>query len=257
MHSVERNLVLASIVLMAIFAGLVLYAGVGLGIHLPTHEQHIMPFTEGKVVARENNRFEIYYAARMWSFEPSDLVLPVNADVQIYASSVDVNHGLEVTGTNLNLMVVPGTVNVAHHRFDRKGEYLVVCHEYCGLNHQNMISKIRVVEPQEYTRYVEATRLELSREEEVGHKLADEFQCSGCHTEDGTEGIGPTFKGMFGRKEKLTDGNQITVDDDYVIESVLYPDRKIVEGYERGSMPGTVITPDQMKHLLTYLKSLR
>ncbi len=40
--------------------------------------------------------------------------------MDVYLSALDVNHGFDVPGTNLNLMAVPGSVNSAHHRFDGK-----------------------------------------------------------------------------------------------------------------------------------------
>ncbi len=254
MERLEKNLIYITLALLAVFTALLVYAGTGLGIVLPTSHEHVTPFAHANVIPKENNKFEVYYVARMWSFDPAELLLPEKADVDMYVSALDVMHGFEVVGTNLNLMAVPGAVNVAHHRFDKKGEYLVVCHEYCGLNHQNMVGKIRVVASEEYERLVKESAARIRGE---GEKLSIQKDCAACHTADGTESIGPTFKGMFGRKTKLADGREIVVDEAYLIESTKFPDRKIVMGYDPGSMPATEMSDQEIRQIIEYIKSLK
>jgi cytochrome c oxidase subunit 2 len=254
MEKLEKKLILIAIALMAAFTALVVYASMGLNIVLPTCNDHVTPYKEAQVISKPNNQFEVHYVARMWSFDPPELILPENADVDLYVSAADVTHGFEVAGTNLNLMVVPGAVNSAHHRFDRKGEYLVVCHEYCGLNHQNMFSKIRVVAPDEYTRIIQELAKKISVE---GEKLSLKYDCASCHTADGTEGLAPTFKGMFGKKEKLKDGKEVTVDEAYILESIKFPDKEIVMNFDAGSMPAAPVSDEEIQELIDYIKTLK
>ena len=42
------------------------------------------------------------------------------------------------------MMAIPGWVNEQTHTFTNAGEYLLICHEYCGIGHQNMFAKIEV-----------------------------------------------------------------------------------------------------------------
>jgi cytochrome c oxidase subunit 2 len=254
MERLERILGYIALGLMIVFAGLVVYASIGMGIALPTSHEHLSPFSQGEVIAKGNNRFEVRYVARMWAFDPAELVLPEKADVDLYVSALDVNHGFQVAGTNLNLMAVPGTVNAVHHRFNGIGEYLVICHEYCGLNHHKMFSKIKVVPPQEYNRLVQELARRIMTE---GEKLSVQYDCASCHTSDGTESVGPTFKGMFGKREKLTNGSEIVVDETYLIESIKYPDSKIMMNYEEGSMPQASLSDEEINQLIAYIKSLR
>ena len=53
-------------------------------------------------------------------------------------ASPDVIHGILITGTNVNTMVVPGYVAQVHTEFTTRGELLMPCHEYCGLGHSEM-----------------------------------------------------------------------------------------------------------------------
>lgn len=53
-------------------------------------------------------------------------------------------HGFQVNGTTINMMAVPGEVNHFSYTFDKPGEYLVLCNEYCGAAHEVMMMKIIV-----------------------------------------------------------------------------------------------------------------
>jgi len=64
--------------------------------------------------------------------------------VTFYVTSADVVHGFFIPDTAINMMAIPGWVNEQTHTFDKPGEYLLICHEYCGIGHQNMFSKIEV-----------------------------------------------------------------------------------------------------------------
>ena len=70
-----------------------------------------------------------------FEFVPNCIVLPADRDVTLRFTSPDVIHGLLVTGTNVNTMVVPGYVAQVHTRFTKTGDLLMPCHEYCGLGH--------------------------------------------------------------------------------------------------------------------------
>ena len=65
-----------------------------------------------------------------------------------------------------------------------------------------------------------------------GLEVAQQNGCIACHTLDGSVGIGPTWLGMYGKTETLTDGSTVVVDDAYIIESINRPDARQVEGFE-------------------------
>ena len=79
----------------------------------------------------------------------------------------------------------------------------------------------------------EAEQLQLNGEQALrGLQVAREQGCVACHTLDGSRGIGPTWLGMYGRTETLSDGATVTVDDAYILESIVEPSARIVRGYE-------------------------
>jgi cytochrome c oxidase subunit 2 len=95
--------------------------------------------------------------------------------------------------------------------------------------------------------------------------------CSSCHTVNGTPSIGPSWKGLFvkqpdgtlvGRQREVIEGGvrkTITVDEDYIIESVHKPEaKKVAEApYVNNAMTAF---PDlderKIKGLIEYMKTL-
>jgi mono/diheme cytochrome c family protein len=93
----------------------------------------------------------------------------------------------------------------------------------------------------------------------TGAKLYQSLGCSSCHTITGAKGIGPTYKGLFGSKVKLSTGQTVTADDAYLLESILDPDKQIVMGFKKGIMsaaipPGSVPVA-KGKALIAFIKS--
>jgi cytochrome c oxidase subunit 2 len=62
------------------------------------------------------------------------------------ATSRDVVHGLMIHAANVNTMLLPGQIALVTTRFDRVGEFPMLCHEYCGIAHHMMWGKV-IVEP--------------------------------------------------------------------------------------------------------------
>jgi cytochrome c oxidase subunit 2 len=89
---------------------------------------------------------------------------------------------------------------------------------------------------------------------EQGAQLARDQGCIACHSLDGSAGVGPTWKGLVGKNETLTDGSSVLVDDAYLKESIVDPNAKVVKGYAP-IMPPAQLTDDQLKSLMAYLKS--
>jgi cytochrome c oxidase subunit 2 len=66
--------------------------------------------------------------------------------VHFWATSKDVVHGLLIAHANVNVMLLPGQIAHVETRFDKPGEYPIICHEYCGIAHHTMAGKV-IVEP--------------------------------------------------------------------------------------------------------------
>lgn len=105
------------------------------------------PFNEPglhKVEGKEWD-YELVYVASAFAYSPAQVEIPLGAKVKVIATTKDVIHGFGVAGTNINMMLEPGYVSEYTTTFDKEGEYLIVCNEYCGTGHHLMFSKIEVV----------------------------------------------------------------------------------------------------------------
>jgi len=193
--------------------------------------------------------------ARMWAFDPPEVRVPPGAEVDLYLSALDVTHGVYIEKTNVNLMAVPGAVNAARVRFDKEGEYSVICHEYCGVAHQNMMGKIIVSRAGAMPAAPAAAAAAATSRADLGKALFAENGCAACHTIDGSPGVGPTLKGLYGHEVELTDGSKRKVDDAYLTESVRNPNAAIVKGFQ-ALMPQAPLSDDQVKSLVEYMETL-
>ena len=98
--------------------------------------------------------------------------------------------------------------------------------------------------------------VDTSTPEGQGQALFAEITCNACHSTDGSKLVGPSLQGLFGRTEKLDDGSEVVVDDAYIVESILQPNAKIVEGFTPTMILPRQPTEDEVALLLAYLKTL-
>lgn len=89
-----------------------------------------------------------------------------------------------------------------------------------------------------------------------GQNVFQELGCGSCHT--GAEGaVGPPLEGIFGHQVTLQSGQTVTVDEDYIRESILNPSAQLVEGYQdfMPSFQGR-INEQQLNALVAYIRLL-
>lgn len=146
---------IVGIILLAI-----LYPAIAMHVNPPSNREYVDPktlhlsaeFTESNLGTRidPDGRIVARVIATQFEFVPNCFVLPANRDVTIRLTSPDVIHGILVTGTNVNTMVIPGWVAQVHTVFTKTGDLLMPCHEFCGLGHSQMMATVRVVPPEQF-----------------------------------------------------------------------------------------------------------
>lgn len=142
-----------------------------------------------------------------------------------------------------------------------RGEHQVFCTEYCGTDHSRMYSRIKVLPPEEFEAWVTGmTTVDLASlsPAERGERIYKRYGCAGCHSVDGSRLVGPTFQGLWGRQENIEGMGAVTVDADYISESIRVPGAKIVEGYPNQMPPyqGQLDT-EQIDDVIAYLQTLQ
>ncbi|WP_027091310.1 cytochrome c oxidase subunit II [Cohnella thermotolerans] len=102
------------------------------------------PFDKPEIKRIGDKQYEAVMVAYAFGYSPATLEVPAGSTVRFTVTSSDVVHGFEIPGTNVNMMVLPGEINQVSHTFDKPGEYLILCNEYCGIGHQMMFTKLVV-----------------------------------------------------------------------------------------------------------------
>ena len=252
--NLERRIIIVAVAFVLTLFGVAALAINLFHVGLPTCLTDIKPFQKGELIAHSPTHYELHYVARMWKFEPEEVTVPAGSTVDIYVSTPDVTHGLILLGTNLNLMAVPGVVNYARIKFDQPRVYQLLCHEYCGTGHERMAANLHVVDMATF----QARQAAPSSPPPASpaYQLLEAKDCLTCHSIDGQEGIGPTFKGIYGRKTRLTNGATVTVDHTYLHESIVKPEAKIVDGFD-DVMPPPELTEEEIKTIMEYLETLK
>ncbi|MGA8576663.1 MAG: cytochrome c oxidase subunit II [Candidatus Cybelea sp.] len=151
-HRYERWWMTFGFTMLALFLLLIGVAAFADNINPPSGMQQIDPTKVAKTPPFDrpglrklpDGSYEAYYVAQVFEFTPRILTIPAGSKVTFYVTSADVVHGFFIPDTDINMMVVPGWVNSQQHTFTRRGEYLLICHEYCGIDHQDMFAKIEV-----------------------------------------------------------------------------------------------------------------
>lgn len=213
------------------------------------------------------NAYEILVEGQKWNWSftypngyvDANLHVPVNRPVQLVMSSADVIHSLYVPAFRIKTDVVPGRYSKAWFEATAPGEYELFCAEYCGTSHSDMIANVVVHPPGEFETWLAQASnfLETMSPVDAGRKLFQVRGCQQCHSVDGTAKIGPTMQGIFGRSEQMLDGSTVVADENYIRESILEPQARVVAGYEP-VMPTYQgrLTDGEIGALIEYMKSL-
>ena len=195
-----------------------------------------------------------------------EIHLPLGSPVKMLLRSKDVLHDFYVPQIRAKMDLVPGMITYFWFTPTRAGRYDVLCAELCGSGHYSMRSHMVLEEESAFNAWLETqptfadTRVVKVASAggslvEQGQQVAESQGCIGCHSIDGSPGVGPTWKGLSGRTETLADGSTVVVDDEYLMESITAPNASLVAGYPP-IMPPYQLDEGTMAALIAYLNSL-
>jgi cytochrome c oxidase subunit II len=204
-----------------------------------------------------------------WNFEYPDygftspeLYLPVNKAVLFKLQSTDVIHSFWVPEFRPKQDVVPGRVTELRITPNLIGNYKVRCAELCGTAHYRMEQPVVVVDDQRFAAWV-TEQQELAKKQQAtpegrGQKIYETF-CKACHSIDGSTGIAPTWRGLYGSQVHLADGTTVTADEEYILNSIKEPESQVVNGFPPMSFryQAAGITDKQLDDILAYIKTLK
>lgn len=152
---IERKWAWLSIAIVVLLVGMAVFAG----LHQASMPQarvetadpttlHIAgEFVESNLgsAVEKDGSVTVRAIGQQYSFTPQCILVPEGTPVTIRATSADALHGLLIQGTNVNSMLVPGYVSVLRTEFAKVGDHLMPCQEFCGVGHQGMWGRVKVV----------------------------------------------------------------------------------------------------------------
>jgi len=218
-------------------------------------------FTESRPPA---DAMEIYVTGKQWMWkiqhmegnrEINELHIPVNRNIKLTMTSEDVLHDFYVPAFRTKSDVLPGRYTTEWFKATKPGKYHIFCAEYCGTKHSGMVGYVYVMEQAQYDQWLGGGMGQGTLAEQ-GQQMFTSLGCVTCHTSD-ANGRCPNLKGVFGTTVALQGGAKVKADEAYIRESILYPEAKIVEGYQP-IMPTFkgLVTEDGLLKLIEYVKSI-
>ena len=210
------------------------------------------------------NAKEYFVTAKqwMWKFqhpeghrEINHLHVPMGMPIKLTMTSEDVIHSFFVPAFRVKSDVLPGRYTSIWFEGEKTGTFRLFCAEYCGAEHSLMIGSITIMEPGDYEAWLAGVKTGPSVTAS-GEELFQAKACNTCHRPD-TAVQAPILNGLFGEEVLLETGKTVTVDAEYVRESLLNPTAKIVNGY-RPLMPTYQgqLSEEEILQLISYIKSL-
>lgn len=144
----EKKVVAITLAVIGLFVFSLLYAKGKYKSDVPECLPYDKAYEEPKINQLDSTTYQVFSVASMWQFQPSEIYVPVGSEVDFYLTSKDVVHGFNIAQKNINMMAVHGAINKTTVKFDKPGVYDIVCHEYCGVGHQNMRAQVIVNYPE-------------------------------------------------------------------------------------------------------------
>lgn len=223
-------------------------------------------FLESTIVPAGAYEISVTASKWRWAFtypngktEINELKVPAGRPVKLLMSSNDVLHSVFIPEFRVKQDVVPGQYTTLWFEAPEAGRTRLLCAEFCGTQHSEMMANVEVLPQDEFDAWLEAgDGGDDLPPEELGAQLFTKFTCNACHsTSPGVNLVGPSLAGIFGRTVEFNEGDSLVADENYVRESIEAPAARIVKGFGNlmPSFKGQINDRD-MNALIAYMKSL-
>ena len=91
---------------------------------------------------------------------------------------------------------------------------------------------------------------------ERGRQVHNNVGCAACHSLDGSELAGGTFRGIYGTEVELADGTTMLRDDAYLRIAIIDPEKRIVKGYDPIMMAYDMLIEAERDGVIELIRSL-
>lgn len=193
--------------------------------------------------------------------------LPVNQPMKVNLRSTDVLHDFFVPEFRAKMDSVPGMITYFWFEPTKPGRYEILCAELCGNGHYTMRGWVEVDTQEDFDAWLASqptwaqmkagvTPKAYSAQGRLGREVAESNGCFACHSLDGTQVVGPTWQGLWGKNIPMADGTTALADADYIAESIRDPAAKLVEGFAPVMIPydEDTISEADLQALIVFLQ---
>jgi cytochrome c oxidase subunit 2 len=214
------------------------------------------------------NAMEIFVVGKRWMWhlqhangirENNELHVPVDEDVKLTMISQDVVHDFFVPEFRIHQDVIPGFYTTSWFHATKPGKYHIFCAQFCGTNHSQMTGYVYVLSKRDYQSWLNSGGNKVTTERQtmaqLGAELFDRYDCGSCHGPVNTV-RGPSLFGIYNAPRRLTTGQTVKADDQYLRRALVEPDADVVEGYQKIMPDYKDLKEDEILQLIAYMKSL-
>jgi cytochrome c oxidase subunit II len=162
---IERRWATVAILIMAVFIAVAAFAGIHQATMPQARVETVSPtrlhlggeFVETNLgsAVEPDGSVTVRAVGQQYSFTPQCMIVPTDTPITFRATSPDVIHGFLIQGTTVNAMLVPGYVSTISARFDEPGDHFMPCQEFCGVGHEGMWAKVKVIDRTEFLNMAE------------------------------------------------------------------------------------------------------
>ncbi|HMO01677.1 MAG TPA: cytochrome c oxidase subunit II [Oligoflexia bacterium] len=219
-----------------------------------------------------NEELEVMAEGQKWKWDfkysngkktTGELVVPVGKPIKVLMTSTDVLHSFFIPAMRVKADVIPERYTYVYFEPLKTGDYHIFCTEYCGTEHSGMRARLKVVSEAEFNRWLEddsdLLRLSRLKPADIGAELYVKSGCNACHSLDGSRLVGPSFLKLYNSAREFADGSKIDkADENYIKESVINPNAKVVKGFSPNLMPSFdgQLNADQIGAIIEFIKTL-
>lgn len=194
------------------------------------------------------------------SFDKNELMyLPVDTPIVLEMTSRDVLHSFYIPSFRVKRDTVPGMNSYLTFTPTKLGDFNIFCTEFCGTSHSRMRGIVRVVSKERFEKWAEREYKEANITDpiELGYRIYAK-NCSSCHSAGNERIQGPGFQGLYGKNREFSNGPAVVANDEYIKNSILYPGKQVVKGYDNkmNSWQG-ILSDKDIDHVIAYLKTLK
>lgn len=189
----------------------------------------------------------------------NEIVMPLNRQVRLELTSVDVIHSLWVPSLNGKMDLIPGQVTELPLEASSPGAFWGICAEYCGMQHAKMNLTVRAVGQAEFTVWADdqtrpAPLPERGTPEADGLQVFLGSACVYCHTIRGTNASGRAGPDLTHLASRLTLGAGALPNTRGNLGGWIVNSQTTKPG---NRMPPMYVSGQELQDLLAYLETLQ